>query len=161
MADSPDIAQANAPSDEAGPSAERPSQRIRIGSQRKTFVNEYLRESETPAGETPSSQTPSSPAPSLEAPANESGETKPNPVTPTAPPPKPAAKREPKYYPPPNIRDRLSPELELEFQAALGDLSLEALINEAAIGEVTPELAPESRVNTRVTKVSREDVFVE
>jgi ribosomal protein S1 len=110
--------------------AERPLQRMRIGSERD--------ESAAPA--------------------------KPKPVTPASPPPatKPAPKKQPpKYYPPPNIRDQLSPDLEAEFQAALGDLSLDALMNEAAGSEVVPEIAPEARVTGRVAKISREDVFVE
>ena len=90
-------------------------------------------------------------------------EAKPKPVTPASPLATPVApkKREPKHYPPPNIRDQLSPDLEAEYQAALGDMSLEALIEEAAAGEVAEELAPESRVTARVSKVHREDVFIE
>jgi small subunit ribosomal protein S1 len=57
-------------------------------------------------------------------------------------------------------RDQLSPELEQEYQAALGDLSLDALMNEAAVGEVVPEIVPESRVTGRVAKIKREDVLV-
>ncbi len=70
-------------------------------------------------------------------------EAKPKPVTPASPPAAPVApkKREPKHYPPPNIRDQLSPDLEAEYQAALGDMSLEALIEQAAGGEVAVELA--------------------
>ncbi|HEX5471061.1 MAG TPA: S1 RNA-binding domain-containing protein [Lacipirellulaceae bacterium] len=74
---------------------------------------------------------------------------------------KPVPKKQPKHYPPPNIRDQLSPELEAEYHAALGDLSLDALINEAAAGQAMPELTPESHVTGRVAKISREDVFVE
>ena len=53
-------------------------------------------------------------------------EAKPKPVTPAGPPP--VKKKEPKHYPPPNIRDQLSPEMEAEFEAALGDLSFDALM---------------------------------
>src|SRR5262249_4427133 len=83
---------------------------------------------------------------------------KPQPVTPAAPPlQKPAPKKQPpKHYPPPNIRDRLSPELEAEYQAALGDLSLDALMSEGETGD-----AAESRVTGRVARIARDDVFVD
>jgi small subunit ribosomal protein S1 len=87
-----------------------------------------------------------------------------NPVTPAAPSSsaKPAApKREPKHYPPPNVRDQLSPELEAEYAAALGELSLENLLSEEVGGGPPPELAPESRVAGKVAKIHREDVFVD
>jgi small subunit ribosomal protein S1 len=90
----------------------------------------------------------------------EAVEAKANPVNPAAPPRKPA-KKEPKHYPPPNIRDRLSPELEQEYQAALGDLSLEALLAGDAAGDPATELAPESRVTGRVARVHGDDVFID
>jgi hypothetical protein len=112
--------------------AERPPQRMRIGSERDQG-------SETSA--------------------------KPNPVTPpTAPPPaaKQAPKKPiPKHYPPPNIRDQLSPELEAEYEAALSDLSFDALMNQAASGEVAAEIVPETRIKGRVARVHREDVFID
>jgi small subunit ribosomal protein S1 len=90
-------------------------------------------------------------------------EAKANPVTPAAQPAaKPAPKKlPPKHYPPPNIRDRLSPELEAEYEAALGDLSLEALIDESTVGDVAPEISPEARVTGRVARIHREDVFID
>jgi small subunit ribosomal protein S1 len=94
----------------------------------------------------------------------DASEAKANPVTPVAPSsaPKPAApKREPKHYPPPNVRDQLSPELEAEYAAALGDLSLENLIGQDATSGPPPELAAESRVIGKVAKIHREDVFVD
>lgn len=90
---------------------------------------------------------------------------KPNPVTPpTAPPP--AAKQlpkkqPPKHYPPPNIRDQLSPELQAEYEAALSDLSFDALMSQAAAGEVAAEIVPESRVTGRVARIHRDDVFID
>jgi small subunit ribosomal protein S1 len=122
----------------------------------------------------PQPETPDAPQPPTERPAQRiligsqrdratGAAPKPNPVTPAAPPPaaKPAPKKQPKHYPPPNIRDQLSPELEAEYQAALGDLSLDALMNEANAGEVAPEIAAEARVTGRVAKIHREDVFIE
>ena len=89
---------------------------------------------------------------------------KPNPVTPLSSPPpaQPAPKKlAPKHYPPPNIRDQLSPELEAEYEAALSDLSFDALMNQAAAGEVAVEIVPESRIKGRVARVHREDVFID
>ena len=90
---------------------------------------------------------------------------KPNPVTPPTSPP-PAAEQAPKkiphkHYPPPNIRDQLSPELEAEYEAALSDLSFDALMNQAAAGEVAAEIVPESRIKGRVARVHRDDVFID
>jgi ribosomal protein S1 len=87
-------------------------------------------------------------------------EAKAYPVTPAAPAAAPPKKREPKHYPPPNIRDQLTPEMEQEYQEALGDLSLEALMN-ASTDEVAPELDPESRVTGRVARIHGEDVFID
>ena len=78
------------------------------------------------------------------------------PVTPVQPPPKPKAA---KHYPPPNIRDQLSPELEAEYLAAVGDLSVDSLLSGEATAPAA-ELAAESRVTATVAKVHREDVFV-
>ena len=62
-------------------------------------------------------------------------------------------------YPPPNVRDKLSPELEKELEAALGGQSLDSLIDSTeATGD---ELAPETKLTGTVAKVHREDVFVE
>ena len=77
----------------ADPAAERPSQRIQIGSQRETAVAEE----------------PPQPKPVM-------------PVKVAQP------KREQKHYPPPNIRDQLSPELEAEYLAAVGDTSFNDLM---------------------------------
>jgi ribosomal protein S1 len=74
---------------------------------------------------------------------------------------KPVVKKQRQHYPPPNIRDQLSPELEQEYMAALGDLSLDALINEGAAGDTQAELAPESRVTGKVAKIHQDDVFIE
>jgi small subunit ribosomal protein S1 len=84
-------------------------------------------------------------------------------VTPAAP--RPAArsaspKREPKHYPPPNIRDRLSPELEAEFEAALGGLPLDVLLAQGE-GGAAEEIEPETRITGRVAKIHRDDVFID
>ena len=150
----------------------RPSERIRIGSQRNSLyragtataqVDELPEQEDAPpaaSGETPAvAQAPPAESevavPQLTAPEEP---PRPKPVTPAAPP---AVKKEPKHYPPPNIRDRLSPELEKEYEEALGDLSFDALMSAEAATEAAPELLPESRVTARVTRISREDLFVE
>jgi small subunit ribosomal protein S1 len=147
---------------------DRPSQRIRIGSQRLSPWAESLRRGTLPpAPEQPAAAaeeqardaaaTPTEPAPPAE-------EFEPKPVTPAAPP-APAAKatlprREPMHYPPPNIRDRLSPELEAEYEAALGGMSIDALI-EQGTGAVAEELEPDTRITGRVARIHRDDVFVD
>ncbi len=88
-------------------------------------------------------------------------EAKAKPVTPAAPAAPPAKKREPKHYPPPNIRDQLSPELEQEYQEALGGLSLDALMSEASVADAAPELLPEARVSGVVARIHGEDIFVD
>jgi ribosomal protein S1 len=125
----------SATSDQApagGADGERPSRRLQIGSERE---------------------------------ADRAALAKANPVTPPAAPPPsvqtPApVKREAKHYPPPNIRDRLSPELEQEYEAALGGMSLDALLSQDSAA-VDAELEPETRITGRVAKVHRDDVFVE
>lgn len=88
------------------------------------------------------------------------GEAKPlpKPVTPVAPP---VHKKEPKHFPPPNIRDRLSPELEAEYLAALGEVSFDSLMQSEVAADVATELLPETRLKGRVTRISREDVFLD
>jgi small subunit ribosomal protein S1 len=132
---------------------DRPSQRIRIGSQRSAILEHLKQQSETEAADPESTQA------SPPVPAEQEAKAEPKPVTPVAPP---AAKKEPKKFPPPNVRDQLSPEMELEYAAALGDLSLDALMEQSSTGDLSaPELAAESHVTGRVSRVHREDVFVE
>ena len=170
QADSPET-EPTSTSDEASSSAaERPSQRIRIGSQRLSPWAEALRRGEnvSPTETTDDSASTTAvqePAPAAEAapaatPAVE--ELKPNPVTPGAPLAKPPAprKQERKHYPPPNIRDRLSPELEVEFEAALGGMSLDSLL-EQGTAEMAAELEPETRITGRVAKIHRDNVFID
>ena len=72
-----------------------------------------------------------------------------------------AERHQPKFAPP-SIRDRLSPDLEQEFEEALGDASLEDLIDggQAALGDQA-QLEPRSRHQGKVVAVRREDVFIE
>lgn len=109
---------------------ERPSQRIQIGSQRA-------------AGDAPA--PPPQPKPVTPGPARAD---------------RPPSDTKRKNYPPPNVRSQLSPELEQEFQAALGGGSLEELMDKSASAAIT-ELAPEARVTGRVVSVREGDVFVD
>jgi small subunit ribosomal protein S1 len=75
--------------------------------------------------------------------------------------PKPLAEPQHKSkYPPPNTRGQLSPDLEMEYMAALGGEPLEEIIAEGA-AEVVVELEPESRYKGKVVAVHRDNVFVE
>jgi small subunit ribosomal protein S1 len=135
----------------------RPSERIRIGSQRNSLYRAATARPNALEEPPQIEQSAGQPAAVEEVPPVEEP-PKPKPVTPAAPP---APKKEPKHYPPPNIRDQLSPELEQEYQAALGDLSFDALMSAEAATDAAPELAAESRVTGRVSRISREDVFVD
>ena len=127
----------------------RPSDRIRIGSQRNSLYR---------SAETKSAAVDEEPPVAVEAPPEAEEQPTPQPLTPTAPP---APKKELKHYPPPNIRDQLSPELEKEYQEALGDVPLDALMSAATGSEAAPELEPEAPVTGRVARISREDVFID
>jgi len=64
-------------------------------------------------------------------------------------------------FPPPNLRDRLPPDLEQEFEAAVAEVSLDTLIAGSEAIAAQAVLEPESRHVARVVAVGREDVFVE
>jgi predicted RNA-binding protein with RPS1 domain len=134
----------------------RPSERIRIGSQRNSLYRAASAKPAAAGQELQEEGSSASAAVEEMPPAKES--PKPQPLTPAAPP---APKKESKHYPPPNIRDQLSPELEQEYEAALGDLSFDALMNAEAPADAATELAPEMRVTGRVARISREDVFID
>jgi len=68
---------------------------------------------------------------------------------------------EARHYPPPNLRDKLSPEMERELKAALGGDSLEDLLEDKSTDDSKTPLENESRRKARVISVHREDVFVE
>ncbi len=67
----------------------------------------------------------------------------------------------PRNFPPPNIRDRLSPDLQAELEEAMADVSMEEMLagGEAVTAQVV--LEPETRQSGRVVTITREDVFVE
>ena len=66
-----------------------------------------------------------------------------------------------KRFPPPNIRGQLSPELEDEFDAALGEESVDELLAGAGGVSEHPFLEPESKHTGQVLAFHREDAFVE
>ena len=71
---------------------------------------------------------------------------------------KPAAPT--KHYPPPNIRDQLTPDLEQELEAALGGESIDSLMEKS--GEQSATEIPEgTRLTGTVTKVYHDNVFVD
>ncbi len=67
----------------------------------------------------------------------------------------------PRSFPPPSVRDRLSPELEQQLQEALGDVPVEELMAADSQAVSQLPLEPDSRQTGRVIAVQREDVFVE
>jgi small subunit ribosomal protein S1 len=147
--ENPNIAPDTSTSEQSESQPDRPTQRILIGSQR--------------AGESTAEMKarPLTPAAPLASPPPDAATDEGAPAAAPKPPRQPTRKQPAKHYPPPNIRDQLSPELEAEYQAALGDLSLEALMSASDAGESSSEVAPESRIKGRVARIHNEDVFVE
>lgn len=66
----------------------------------------------------------------------------------------------PRKYPPPNVRGQLTPDLEMEYLAAVGDASVDEII-ESGASEVVVELEAESRHRGKVISIHRDSVFVE
>ncbi len=110
----------------------KPSDRIRIGTQRAEDQAEKLAAKSSPVG------------PHIE------GETRPA---------KPQAAAG-KHYPPPNIRDTLSPELEAELEAALAGESIDALLDSgsAAVAEEVPD---GTRLTGTVANIYQDNIFVD
>ena len=61
----------------------------------------------------------------------------------------------------PNIRQRLSDDLEAELEAAMAELSLDEVIAGSSTVAATPILEPDAKQTAKVVAVQREDVFVE
>jgi small subunit ribosomal protein S1 len=83
----------------------------------------------------------------------------PKPVTPGPANPDRVPEQKRKSYPPPNIRARLSPELEQELEAALAGGSVDQLMESSTDATTTAELPPETRVSATVVSLHEEDVF--
>lgn len=60
----------------------------------------------------------------------------------------------------PSVRQKLSPEMEVEMAEALGDVSMEEVIAPTVAAPVA-ELEPETRCRGRVASLHRDDVFVD
>ena len=178
---SPEVTAEPATGDVAGEDAEpaseeTPTPRMKIGSQREGHRPEVNRPRVTPpaevakpASETSPLATTSSETPSADAPADEKPvaspdrsknrrrkgppEKKPRELPPVAP----------KTVPTPSVREKLSPELEEELAAALGDASLDEMLGgeKSSSTKTEIETETESRQTVRVVKVHRDDVFVE
>jgi small subunit ribosomal protein S1 len=140
--------------------ATRPSERIRIGSQRNSVYRSgggFATESTSEASDE-NLTTVEQPTP-----ITEDYQPKPQAIAPPAAPAaeKPVRKEPPKHYPPPNIRDKLTPEMEAEYAEALGELSVEALLSGVDENISAEELPAETRVTGRVAKIYLEDVFID
>lgn len=61
----------------------------------------------------------------------------------------------------PSVRQKLSPEMEVEMAEALGDISMEEVIEPSTGAAPAAELEPETRCRGRVASVHRDDVFVD
>lgn len=72
-----------------------------------------------------------------------------------------AGERKRKNFPPPNIREQLSPELQAELDAAIGEASLDELMGQSPSLSAPIDLPPESRVKGRVVGLRNDQVFVE
>jgi small subunit ribosomal protein S1 len=65
------------------------------------------------------------------------------------------------HFPPPNIRDRLSPDLEAEFEQALSGASLDDLMTGGSAPADEAQLEPDSKQTARIVAIRKDDVFVE
>ena len=66
-----------------------------------------------------------------------------------------------KKFPPPNIRGKLSPELEQELEDAFDGVELESLIAEGDAVTKQTMLDPDTRMKGRIVMIRSEDAFVE
>jgi small subunit ribosomal protein S1 len=61
----------------------------------------------------------------------------------------------------PNLRSPLTPDLEQELAAALGDVPLDEMLSGTGSAAAAPELEPESRLRGRVVSIHRDNVFLD
>ena len=83
------------------------------------------------------------------------------PVAPRSPAPAIDESASAKHFPPPNIRGRLSADLEEEFQAALEGIELESLIAEGDSVTKQTMIEPDTRLKGRIVMIRSDDAFVE
>ena len=171
------------PDDATETAGQRPAQRILIGTQRPGHAAEDIKakpvlppSSFTPAPPTARTEVEAAPAPPVPQPVAEPVATAAPPPAPEVPAPSepapappaaaakptpPAPKKQRQHYPPPNIRAQLTPDLEAEYLAALGDVSLDTLIAEGSPADAVAELVPETRIKGVVAKIHGDDVFID
>ncbi|MCC6125274.1 MAG: S1 RNA-binding domain-containing protein [Pirellulales bacterium] len=65
------------------------------------------------------------------------------------------------HFPPPNIRDQLTPDLEAEFEQALGDASLDDLMAGGSAPTDEVQLEPDTKLAAKIIAIRKDDVFVE
>jgi small subunit ribosomal protein S1 len=164
-ASSPEQTPATSEPSSAAAQEERRAARIRIGTQRygtaapKAVARPVLPmpslEKSTSGDEPPMHDEPAAEAP---------GALQPAPARkPAGQPERPRVINDqpPRHYPPPNIRDQLTPDLEMEYLAALGGQSIDDIITPEHGGAAAVELELESRHQGKVISIHRDDVFVE
>ena len=64
-------------------------------------------------------------------------------------------------YPPPNLRNQLPPDLEKQVDEAIGDVSIESLLEGDGQDQPSDLIEAETRVTGRIVSMHREDVFVD
>ncbi len=132
--------------------------RIRIGSQRSSLKPPGPPLNQPTAAKVVAPPTPPQPKPVTPAApriVEEPAEGATSPLV-KPPPPKPRATEK---VPLPNVRASLSPDLEEELAAALGDASLDDMLSQQTTGSEDAELAPETRLTGRVLSVHRDQAF--
>ena len=113
---------------------------------------------ETPVGKEPAGETPSAAAPGKETQGTESrGKRKRD--RSQGQKPQVEEPRVTRVVPTPSRRDPLTPELEQEIAAALGDASLDQILAGTAAAQAGERLEMESRHRATVVKVHRDSVF--
>ena len=65
------------------------------------------------------------------------------------------------HFPPPNLRDQLTPDLEAEFEQALADVSLDELMAGGTAPADEAQLEPDSKQTAKIIAIRKDDVFVE
>lgn len=124
-----------------------PPPRVRIGSQR--YSNQKLQPKQQPVEPASAPRPAASAAPPLRASETPATAERPEPA------PKPAGKT-----PVPSVREKLPIELELEIAEALGDVSIDEMLEPATAG-ATQELEPDMRMQGRVASIHRDNVFID
>ena len=145
--------------------------RIKIGSERApiTSYQQMKAAAEAPPKETPKETTspPPEQAPVAETPVAEAPPVAPQAKEDEEEKESPRAKRGPPQnlntpaLPRPSVRDKLSPELEAELEAALGGQSIDDILEKENKRPLGVPLLPETKVKAKVLKYHRDAVFLD